>query len=198
VVYNYEGYVTITGTTYTGLGEITKGANVSSVTVINSSNLLITYTSAANALPNTSTYTITLTPNASLQNSGPSRFYGTIGLPLSYTAGTLPIARAGHLGGVIDATIPSSYTTAAFASLSLPAGVWVVTYGLYFTTSSQVVVTLSYNNFMQTTPGSAGTYYQASGSYIVSATSTQTCQFTAAPSGTIDASKSYHRAVRIA
>ena len=101
---------------------------------------------------------------------------------------------SGQKGYVSSATIPASTTAlTAFASLSLPAGVWIVTYCI--TSTVGFTIEISYNTCRQSSSGAA---YSCVGSYIASGTSAMTCSLSTITGVTLDTAKSYHKAVRIA
>ena len=190
----WNGYVSVGFGGYTNLTQSSKGSKVSSVVVSSSYSLTITYTSAADAPTATNYYQVTMTPCLSFQNEGMSRFNKPIGLPFSYT--NLPYADFGHLGGVISASISDTMTTTAltaFASLSLPAGVWIVTYCI--TSTVGFTIEISHTGCRQSSSGAA---YSCVGSYIASGTSAMTCSLSTITAVTLDTAKSYHKAVRIA
>ena len=101
---------------------------------------------------------------------------------------------SGQKGYVSSATIPASTTAlTAFASLSLPAGVWIVTYCI--TSTVGFTIEISYNTCRQSSSGAA---YSCVGSYIASGTSAMTCSLSTITGVTLETAKSYHKAVRIA
>ena len=118
-----------------------------------------------------------------------------ISLPGSYT--TLP--QSNHQGGIVEVSFPSSSTANTnFATLSLPAGVWIVCFSVEATSQIYLTVTYTTCNHAFDQIGS-GTTYMACGTYIVnSASTTQSCSLQTPVAATFNNTRCYHKAVRIA